>query len=326
VKRNLHAGRRRSGGLRLDVFTDDELSDIHLGTLDVLERTGVYVESEEAQEIFAGAGARVGADGVVRIPGHVVDEAIASTPSRLVCYGRDPKHDVVLEDGRVGFTNFGEGINVVDPYTGELRQTVKQDVADCSRIIDALPEIDVIERPLGAHDVPQETQPLHNAEAILTSCSKHAFIGPMTGYLASRMREMAAAIAGGAEKLRERPILSYITCPISPLKMVQDVCDIVMEGARSGVPVNVVSMAMAGASSPVNLAGTCVSHNAEVLSCLTLAQLTQKGAPMVYGSSTTGIDLRYASASVGSPECGLINAAIACMARAYLLPSWVAGQ
>jgi len=326
VKRNLHAGRRRSGGLRLDVFTDDELSDIHLGTLDVLERTGVYVESAEAQEIFAGAGARVQSDGIVKIPGYVVEEAIASTPSRLVCYGRDPKHDVVLEDGRVGFTNFGEGINVVDPYTGELRQTVKQDVADCSRIIDALPEIDVIERPLGAHDVPQETQPLHNAEAILTNCSKHAFIGPMTGYLASRMREMAAAIAGGAEKLRERPILSYITCPISPLKMVQDVCDIVMEGARSGVPVNIVSMAMAGASSPVNLAGTCVSHNAEVLSCLTLAQLTQKGAPMVYGSSTTGIDLRYASASVGSPECGLINAAIACMARAYLLPSWVAGQ
>jgi trimethylamine--corrinoid protein Co-methyltransferase len=326
VKRNLHAGHRGSGGLRLDVFTKDELADIHLATLDVLERTGVYVESEEAQEIFAGAGARVEANGVVKIPGYVVEEAIASTPSRLVCYGRDPKHDVVLEDGRVGFTNFGEGINVVDPYTGELRQTVKQDVADCSKIIDALPEIDVIERPLGAHDVPQETQPLHNAEAIFTNCSKHAFIGPMTGYLAGRMREMAAAIAGGAEKLRERPILSYITCPISPLKMVRDVCDIVMEGARSGVPVNVVSMAMAGASSPVNLAGTCVSHNAEVLSCLTLAQLTQKGAPMVYGSSTTGIDLRYASASVGSPECGLINAAIACMARAYLLPSWVAGQ
>ena len=326
MKRNLHAGRRRSGGLRLDVFTEDELSDIHLATLDVLERTGVYVESEEAQEIFAGAGARVQSDGIVKIPGYVVEEAIASTPSRLICYGRDPKHDIVLEDGRVGFTNFGEGINVVDPYTGELRQTVKQDVADCSRIIDALPEIDVIERPLGAHDVPEPTGPLHNAEAIMTNCSKHAFIGPLTGYLASRMREMAAAIAGGAEKLRERPILSYITCPISPLKMVRDVCDIIMEGARSGVPVNVVSMAMAGASSPVNLAGTCVAHNAEVLSCLTLAQLTQKGAPMVYGSSTTGIDLRYASASVGSPECGLINAAIACMARAYLLPSWVAGQ
>ena len=131
-------------------------------------------------------------------------------------YGRDPKHDIVLEDGRVGFTNFGEGINVVDPYSGELRQTTKQDVADCSQIIDALPEIDVIERPLGAHDVPEQTQPLHNAEAIFTNCSKHAFIGPLTGYLASRMREMAAAIVGGAEKLRERPILSYVVCPVSP--------------------------------------------------------------------------------------------------------------
>ena len=155
MKRNLHAGRRRSGGLRLDVFTEDELADIHLATLDVLERTGVYVESEEAQEIFAGAGARVESDGIVKIPGHVVEDAIRSTPSRLVMYGRDPKHDIVLEDGRVGFTNFGEGINVIDPYTGELRQTTKQDVADCSRIIDALPEIDVIERPLGAHDVPE---------------------------------------------------------------------------------------------------------------------------------------------------------------------------
>ena len=326
MKRNLHAGRRRSGGLRLDVFTEDELSDIHLATLDVLERTGVYVESEEAQEIFAGAGARVQSDGIVKIPGYVVDEAIASTPSRLVCYGRDPKHDIVLEDGRVGFTNFGEGINVVDPYTGELRQTVKQDVADCSRIIDALPEIDVIERPLGAHDVPEPTGPLHNAEAIMTNCSKHAFIGPLTGYLASRMREMAAAIAGGAEKLRERPILSYVICPVAPLGLIRDVCDIIIDGARNAVPVTPVSIVMAGGSSPMNLAGAVVTTNAEILSCLTLAQLTCKGTPVVYGSSSSSMDLRYASASVGSPECGLINAAIACMARAYLLPSWVAGQ
>ncbi len=326
MKRNLHAGRRRSGGLRLDIFTEDELADVHLATLDVLERTGVYVESEEAQEIFAGAGARVERDGVVKIPGYVVEEAIASTPSRLVMYGRDPKHDIVLEDGRVGFTNFGEGINVVDPYSGELRQTTKQDVADCSKIIDALPEIDVIERPLGAHDVPEVTGPLHNAEAIFTNCSKPAFIGPLTGYLATRMREMAAAIAGGAEKLRERPILSYVICPVAPLRLIRDVCDIVIDGARNHVPVTPVSIVMAGGSSPMNMAGAVVTTNAEILGCLTLAQLTRKGAPVVYGSSSSSMDLRYASASVGSPECGLINAAIACMARAYLLPSWVAGQ
>ena len=136
---------------------------------------------------------------------------------------------------------------------------------------------------------------------------------------------MASAIAGGREKLRARPIISFITCPVSPLKLVQDTCEIIMTGAREGIAVNILSMAMAGGSSPVTLAGTLVTHNAEVLAGITLSQLTQPGAKVVYGSSTTAMDLRLASASVGSPECGLINAAVAQIARFYLLPSWVAG-
>jgi trimethylamine--corrinoid protein Co-methyltransferase len=98
-----------------------------------------------------------------------------------------------------------------------------------------------------------------------------------------------------------------------------------MTGAREHVAVNILSMARAGGSSPVTLAGTLVTHNAEVLAGITLGQLTRPGAGAVYGSSTTAMDLRLASASVGSPECGLISAAVAQIARFYLLPSWVAG-
>ena len=98
-----------------------------------------------------------------------------------------------------------------------------------------------------------------------------------------------------------------------------------MAAARGHVAVNILSMAMAGGSSPVTLAGTLVTHNAEVLAGMTLSQLTRPGAAVVYGSSTTAMDLRLASASVGSPECALINAAVAQIARFYLLPSWVAG-
>lgn len=326
MRRNPRAGARRSGGFRLEVFTGDELREIHLATLEVLSRTGVFVEDDEALEIFADAGAEIDRERrVVRLPAHLVDDAIRSAPPKVVMCGRTPDRDVVLEDGRVGFTNFGEGIQVVDPYTGELHESLKQDVADCTRIIDALPEIDVVERPLGAHDVPPETSSLHNAEAILTNTTKHATIGPLTGFCASRMIDMAAAIAGGREQLRRRPILSFLTCPVSPLKLVADACRIIIEGARAGVPVNVLSMAMAGASSPVSLAGTLVTHNAEVLAGITLAQLKERGAPVIYGSSTTAMDLRFASASVGSPECGMIGAGVACLARFYLLPSWVAG-
>jgi trimethylamine--corrinoid protein Co-methyltransferase len=112
---------------------------------------------------------------------------------------------------------------------------------------------------------------------------------------------------------------------VSPLKLVRDTCEIIMGAAREGMCCNILSMAMAGGSSPVTLAGTLVTHNAEVLAGVTLAQLTKRGAPVLYGSSTTAMDLRLASASVGSPECGLIGAAVAQMARRYLLPSWVAG-
>ncbi len=326
MRRNPRAGARQSGGLRLEVFTEDELREIHLATLEVLSRTGVFVEDDEALAIFAGGGADIDTDRrVVRLPAHVVEEALRTAPPKVVLCGRTPERDVVLEDGRVGFTNFGEGIQVVDPYTGELHESLKQDVADCARLIDALPEIDVLERPLGAHDVPPDTAALHNAEAIFSNTTKHATIGPLTGFCARKMIDMAAAIAGGRDQLRRRPLLSFLTCPVSPLKLVADCCRIIIEGVRAGVPVNVLSMAMAGGSAPVNLAGALVEHNAEVLAGITLAQLTAPGAPVIYGSSTTAMDLRFASASVGSPECGLIGAGVACLARFYLLPSWVAG-
>lgn len=98
-----------------------------------------------------------------------------------------------------------------------------------------------------------------------------------------------------------------------------------MTSARLGAVVNVLSMAMSGASSPINLAGTLVTHNAEVLSGIVLNQLIKRGAPVIYGSSTTAFDLRTGAAAVGSPELGMIGAAVAAMAQYYNLPSWTAG-
>ena len=326
MRRNPRAGARKSGGFRLEVFTDDELREIHGATLEVLSRTGVFVEDDEAREIFAAAGADVdGETHVVRLPAHLVEDAVRSAPSTVVMCGRDPARDVVLEDGRVGFTNFGEGIQVVDPYTGELHESLKQDVADCTKIIDALPEIDVVERPLGAHDVPPDTASLHNAEAIFSNTTKHATIGPLSGFCARKMIDMAAAIVGGHDDAAPAadPLVPHL--PGEPAQAGQGRLRDHHRGRPRRHPRQRALMAMAGGSSPVSLAGTLVTHNAEVLSGITLAQLTHRGAPVIYGSSTTALDLRFASASVGSPECGMIGAGVACLARFYLLPSWVAG-
>jgi trimethylamine---corrinoid protein Co-methyltransferase len=324
--RSKHAGSRQTGGFSLNVFSDDELEDIHLATLEVLHKTGVFVDDQEALEVFDGGGARVDAQKkIVKIPPHVVEDAIQSTPSQFIACGRTPKNDVVLEKNRVTFTNFGEGIKINDPYTGEHRDTVKADVANAARLIDYLDNLDTYERIMVSHDVPQETVSLHNAEASLTNTSKHHWLGPVNGYCARKIVDMLAAIVGGKEKVKERPLLTFVTCPGSPLTFPREHCEIIMEGARSGLATNIISMTMAGGSAPVTLAGTLVVLNAEVLGSLVLSQLARKGAQVVYGSSTCPIDLWRTTATVGSPECGMITAGVAQLARKYALPCFAAG-
>jgi len=326
VKRNLHAGRPGSGGLSLNVFTDAELDDIHFATLEVLESTGVFVEDDEAMDIFKDGGCRVDRETrIVRIPGHVVEDAIRSSPSRYTLYGREPRNDFVMEPGRVAFTNFSEGIRVIDVETGELRDSKLADIADIARLNDYLSEFDTHEIAVGAKDVPPETAAVHNTEAQLLNTTKPIGIGPLSGMEAKAIYRMCAEVVGGEDELRARPIVYGGVCPVSPLKLPRDATEVIIESARWWIPNNILSMAMSGGSSPVTLAGTLVTHNAEVLSGIVLAQLTERGCPMMYGSSTTAMDLKLAAASVGSPEIAMISAAVAQMARRYLIPSFVAG-
>ncbi len=326
MKRNLHAGKRHSGGFRLDVFSDDELDDIHLATLEVLEKTGIFVENDDALALFDGAGARIDKKKkVVKLPPFIVEEALRSAPPKFVMAGRTPDQDFVVENNRVGFTNFGEGILVTDLDTGQLREPTKKDVALSAQLVDALDDVSVYNRAIGAHDVPAAVAPIHNAEAFFANTTKHCMIGPFSGYLVDQIVKMAAVVAGGQEALQERPLVSFHTCPVSPLRLVDDACEIIMASARSGMMVNIITMAMAGASSSIHLAGTLVDHNAELLASVALSQLTRKGAPIMYGSSTTAMDMRFATATVGCPECAKINAAVARLARYHGLPSFVAG-
>jgi len=91
------------------------------------------------------------------------------------------------------------------------------------------------------------------------------------------------------------------------------------------MPCNVLSEALSGGTAPVTEAGTLIVHNAEVLGGITLSQLVKKGSPVIYGSSTTILDLSFVNAPVGAPELGLLSAAVAKLGQYYNLPTYVAG-
>ncbi len=328
AKRNRKVGIDMVSGFGLNAFSEDELDSIHGATLEVLRHTGLRVGTDEALEIFHGSGAiveRLGDYGLVKIPPHIVEDCIHWAPSTVVCHGRDPEDDFAIEPKRVSLTNGGGCVNVIDLNTRECRKALKRDCGEIALVCDAFDEISVFERPCVCSDVPPETHPVHILGAILNNTSKHTFIGADNAKNLSKMVELAAACLGGMDEFKRRPIFTASVCPTSPLALLPDSCEVIIEAARRGVGLWFVPMALAGATSTATLGGTLLTTNAEVLGALVLAQLTVKGTPCTYGSTSTIMDMRTAVGSVGAPELGLISSGAAKLAQYYRLPCHVGG-
>jgi len=324
--RGFHAGSTRMEGIGLKMFTEDELYDIHLASLDVLWNVGVKVESEEAREIFYSNGCVLDPEThIVKIPAHLVEDAIRSIPSTFRACGRDPKNDWINEGNRTGFVNFGEAVQLIDPYTRKMRKPTKKDCDDVARVCDALDQIVIFERALAPAEVDPDVGQVHVAESFYNNCTKHAYIGMNRPENMRAVFKMGAVVAGGEDKFRERPLFSQSTDPVSPLLHSKGATDTLIQAVRLGVPAKINSMGLMGGTTCVNLAASLVTHNCEMLSMFVLAQLVRKGHPIVYGTSTALMDLKTTLASVGTPELALFSAAVAKMAQFYKIPSWVAG-
>ena len=328
MRRLLKSGINISAGLGLSSFSKDELDSIHYATLQILQDTGIKVMHADALEVFHAGGAlveRFEGYGIVKIPSYLVESCVSMAPHTVVHHARDRNDDFLAEPNRVGFTTFGGCINVIDPYTLAVRRATKADCGHLARVCDYLEEISVVERSVNATDVPQGAQSVNNLEALLSNTGKHIFLGADSGRALNVMVEMASACMGGRDRFKAKPIFTTIVCPVSPLVLSNNTCEVIMESCRLGVGMLLIPMSLSGGTSSASLAGTLVTHNAEVLSAIVLAQLIQKGIPCTYGSSSTILDLRFGTSAIGSPEFGLINSSIAKIARYYRIPSWVGG-
>ncbi len=326
MRKGTVASTEMTTGWGLRTFTQDALDKLHAATLDVLRTTGVSVDCDEALSILKKGGCWTNTKTrVARFPDHVVNQAISLCPSHILLAARNPENDFMMGGKHVGFTTFGVGVLVEDLETAEIRESTKTDVENIARLTDALPHMDILTAPVAARDKPDESYDLHMLEAALVNCTKHYASDSEDGARTKLLIEMAAAVAGGLEELQKRPIVSFGMCPTSPLQIIESSAEVIIESAKHWLPCNILSMVMAGASSPVSLSGALVTHNAEVLAGIILAQLTNPGTPVIYGSSSTTLDMQQATAVVGVPEMAMISAGAADLANYYGLPSYVAG-
>ncbi|MGQ9666823.1 MAG: trimethylamine methyltransferase family protein [Anaerolineae bacterium] len=314
-----------SGGLtggQYRPLTPESVGRIHQVALDILWEVGTQVNSAEAFEIFAEAGATVDRDTrVVRIPRSMVEDAIASAPSRVVLAGRDERHDLILEGNRVYLGTGGTTIYVLD-LEGNKRKSTTQDVADIARLVDALDNVHFIVIPVYPNELPVEQVDVNRFYASLANSSKHVQGGVYTLEGVRQVIRMGEIIAGGPDALRERSILSFIICLISPLKMDAHYTDMMLEIVRHGLPVSISVEPLSGATAPITLAGHLAQWAAEALSGVTLVQLTRKGSPCLPGYVGTITDLRNMGYLSGAVEQGLLNAGVAQLAHYWNLPCY----
>lgn len=303
------------------------IEKISAASVDILVQQGVVFQAPEALAIFQDNGARVEWENRrVFLTEKIIEKVLKSAPSSFVLKARDPRYDFRMNRRAGGFTTFGVGFSVVDRKTGMLRDSSKKDLCESALISDYLDTVDIYSHAVTARDCPLQSLELHEAEAFLSNTVKHCMhldLGRKSNI--RKFIEMAGLFTDGINNLHKQPIVSALTCPMSPLCFSVDSCDVIIQLARVGLPVNILPMAISGQTAPNTIAGTMVVGNAEFLAGLALAQLTTRGTPVIYGCSNTCFDFPNSCAAVGTPYLGLCSAAAAAMARYYNIPSYVAG-
>ena len=310
-------------GGQVKILSDDQIEQIHLSALSILWRTGVEVREDQAFEILKKAGCPTNGK-MVRIPSHLVEEAVRLAPKTFMLYGRDPNFKVTLEGRKVYYEPMIGRLNTLDLETGARRRTTLEDVGKLVRVADALEHYTLLHS--GAimphiEGVPDEVSHVHGYLTSVKNSSK-VIKGVVRGKEKARdCIRMASVIAGGEEALKRRPNI-FTTCNvISPLEYMVEQTEGLIEYARMGLPVDIASEPQLGATSPVTLAGTIAQQSAEILGLNVVAQLVHPGTPVLMGTVAGVMDLRNGTIALGGVEAAMINVAHAQMAQFYQIPS-----
>lgn len=308
---------------QLKFLEKEEEELVHEYSLKSLAEIGVKIHSESVLEMLSKGGAIVDKKSMIaRIPEEMVIKAIKKAPKEFKLYSRDNKHDLQLPTEAMPYVcTTGLGIYVRDIHTGKNRPSTRKDVADVVRLGDALDQIDYLWTTLTATDVPQIAHGLHELWTAFQNTSKHVQGVSVGSAEECRMQiRLAALIAGDEDKLRKRPIFSVICCPVAPLSFEKGSVEGQVELNRAGIPVVSMSMSLGGMSAPVTLGGTILNVNTENLASLVISQTANPGAPHIYSSESTPVNMTTGNIYYECPEAPLISAATSQMAKRYGLP------
>lgn len=300
-------------------LTADSLRQIHETSMRVLEQVGVSMPQKDALGVFRSHGLRV-EDGRVFLTEAEVMEALKGVPKSFTLNARNAARSVTVGGGRPVFAPAYGAPFIVDATEGKRSPTL-EDYHQLAKISQGLPNMDVSGHLIVEPDVPHAH--LHMLHAHLVHSDK-PFIGSTAGAAGATQTLEMARVAFG-EDLADRPVCISLVNSLSPLGYATDMLDVLMVYAEARQPVVIAALAMAGTTAPITLAGVLAMQTAELMAGIVLTQLVSPGTPVVFGSTSSNVDMRLGSLSIGSPELSMLISAHAQLARFYGIPSRAGG-
>jgi trimethylamine--corrinoid protein Co-methyltransferase len=303
LKREVDYKHLKNTLIKQPAFSDDRVEAIHQTALKVLQELGIRVLNDEARVIFKSAGAGVDeSTQMVHIDRSLIEQSLNTAPGEFILHGATAESNVAIGGDNIAFVGVGGAPHISDLDRGKRNGTLE----DSRNIIKLAQHFDVLhlQSPnVEPQDVPLHLRHLHTTESQLTLSHKPFFIYARGQAQVQDAFAITRIARGLSEDEFEQKAWCYTVINTnSPRQLDVPMCQGIIDFARAGQVAVITPFTLAGAMAPVTMAGALVLQHAEALAGITLAQLVRPGAPVVYGSFTSNVDMKSGSPAFGTPE------------------------
>ncbi|MEE9501286.1 MAG: trimethylamine methyltransferase family protein [Candidatus Aminicenantaceae bacterium] len=307
---------------KLELLNNELIQKIIDEAYIILENQGVFIENEEALALLREAGMKVDASSQrVQITAQLVEDSLSSTPPSLKMYDRDGKIEYLLGGDEVHFDPGSVAVTILDSETQQERKAITDDLIRFAHLTDCLEHLHFQSTGILSTDVSEIISDSYRLYIGLLFSKKPIVTGTFRVEGFEPMHRMLVAVRGSERNLAEKPLAIFDACPSPPLKWSNLTAQSLIDSARAGIPSQLISMGMTGATSPVTITGTLVQHVAENLSGLVICQLTEKGAPVIFGGCPVSFDMRRGTTPIGAIETMMIDSAYSQIGKHFNLPT-----
>ncbi|MCX8160483.1 MAG: trimethylamine methyltransferase family protein [Candidatus Saccharicenans sp.] len=307
---------------RVRFLSQEAVEQIIDEAFELLEETGLFVENEEALKLLEDAGQKIDrARYRVYIKRDLVEQSLKTCPSEIRLFDLDGSREYLVGQDEVHYDPGSAAIKILDSETQKEREARTSDLVTLYRLVETLENLDFQSTALVSTDVPKEIADIYRLYLGLLFCRKPFVTGIFRVESLRPMLDLLVAVRGDEKRLAEKPLAIFDACPSPPLKWSRLTAQSLVDCSRMGVPSELIPMGLTGATSPVTLAGTLVQQLAESFGGLVICQLARPGAPVIFGGSPAGFDMRKGTTPMGAPETMMIDCAFAQVAKHLNLPT-----